>query len=66
MTSVAAPECMDCARLHRAPDATRITCDAFPDGIPAPLIDGDRLHRKPYPGDRGLRFAPRPADPSRP
>jgi len=67
MTTYAAPECMECRHLHRDPNATTNTCDAFPGGIPEPLILGQRLHRKPYPGDHGVRFEPAaPAPSSRP
>lgn len=31
------------------------TCAAFPDGIPAAILEGDD-HRKPWPGDNGIRF----------
>ncbi len=31
-------------------------CVAFPDGIPQEIIDNEFDHRKPYPGDRGIRF----------
>ncbi len=34
-------------------------CAAFPDGIPAEIFTGLRDHRKPYPGDKGIRWEPR-------
>lgn len=37
---------------------TQQVCDAFPDGIPEELLVGDVDHRKPYPGDNGIRFEP--------
>lgn len=48
--------CSHCANKH--PDMP--TCRAFPEGIPMPLLDGERDHRAPYPGDFGIRYQPNP------
>jgi hypothetical protein len=45
------PICWDCR--HYRTDAS---CSAFPDGIPAEILDSEADHRRPYPGDRGIRF----------
>ena len=40
-------------------------CDAFPGGIPGPLLSGYYGHETPYPGDCGIRFEPALAPPRR-
>lgn len=35
------------------------TCAAFPDGVPKQIQRGDFDHANPFPGDNGIRFAPR-------
>lgn len=47
------PICLGC--LHYRPGAS---CDAFPKGIPQPIIQSKADHRQPFAGDRGVRFAP--------
>lgn len=54
MTTVAAPECLECKHLYDD-EKPGLRCAAFPDGIPEPIIFG-RSHREPYPEDNGIRF----------
>ena len=55
-------QCVDCRHYHRIPRGERHdqprTCDAFPDGIPEPILYSRHDHREPYPGDHGIRFTP--------
>ena len=55
--SATLPACVACQRLGVGP-AGNWACRAFPDAIPAPLLEGRIDHREPYPGDRGIRFEP--------
>jgi hypothetical protein len=36
----------------------RVVCAAFPDGIPKDISYGENDHRKPFPGDHGIRYEP--------
>lgn len=45
-----------CDSCRHRRDAT--TCAAFPRGIPVAILTGDADHRKPYPGDHGIRYEP--------
>lgn len=61
--------CLDCVHLRGLldvpppasrydTDTARQTCAAFPRGIPEPILLGEADHRRPYPGDHGIRFTP--------
>jgi hypothetical protein len=55
------PICLRCRYVHPRPGPDPLCCDAFPDGdgIPREILLSEVDHRKPYPGDRGIRFEPR-------
>lgn len=66
MTSPTQPLCWTCKHLNE--NAPGMTCAAFPDGIPEPIILSDADHKKPYKGDNGIQYEPledgAPADPA--
>lgn len=59
MTIGRAPECLRCAHFDNSPNATKLSCAAFPDGIPERVYMSEVLHHEHLPGDHGLLFTPR-------
>ena len=55
MTTGPSPICMDCRHLTWD-KGEPVTCRAFPAGIPEDIFLNGFDHRKPYPGDHGIRF----------
>jgi len=52
------PQGHKCARL-RSTVPGRWACQAYPRGIPTPIVLGEVNHSQPYKGDKGLRYKPR-------
>jgi len=48
-------QCFKCSHYQRGGAGP---CPAFPKGIPVDIMLGKFDHRKPYPGDKGIRFEP--------
>jgi len=58
MTTGPAPICMWCTHLRQDKTDWPPACDAYPHGIPEPIMDSDVDHRQPYDGDGGIQFEP--------
>ncbi len=52
MTTVSPPICLYCKHLRK----DGLTCEAFPERIPQTILESEHDHRKPYNGDKGIRF----------
>jgi hypothetical protein len=53
---------MSCSRLNRG--ANRLSCTAFPAGVPDAIWKSQVDHRKPFEGDHGLQFEQDPSKPA--
>jgi hypothetical protein len=50
------PQRFECIHLDRSGDFSILRYRAFPAEIPVPIQMNKHDHRKPYPGDHGIRF----------
>lgn len=51
------PLCLICARSNSQGEMP-VTCEAFPDGIPASILSGEDIHTSSVKGDNNLVFKP--------
>ena len=59
------PICLRCRHLQmNRIGKSAWTCAAFPTGIPDSILTMKNDHRKPYPGDHGIRFEQRAEAPT--
>lgn len=50
-------QCITCKHYEGANSRTsKITCAAFPGGIPYEIISGQHDHKEAFKGDNGIRF----------
>lgn len=59
MSPMALPICLGCKHLLPYEDQKN-ACRAFPEGIPLKVLIGEASHLRPYPGDHGIQFEPKP------
>lgn len=53
---IASPTCFYC--IHHSDIMSERKCEAFPDGIPLEIWNGQNDHSEPFPGDNGIQFQP--------
>lgn len=46
-------QCLECVHY-----LGEVECEAFPEGIPTPIITGEVDHAEPYEGDNDIQFEP--------
>ena len=54
---VISPICLGCEHFNTL-DNDKLSCKAYPDGIPKEIITSEHDHTKPFKGDNGIRFEP--------
>ena len=50
--------CVNCKHYNTDRTAKKLTCAAFPDGIPTAILTNLADHRREYKGDHGIRYEP--------
>lgn len=60
--TIGIPLCASCKRFNHD-DTKRVSCEAYPKGVPSEIILWRHDHRRPYPGDGGLLYEHDPKSP---
>lgn len=50
--------CHRCIYFRYSSAERGVLCEAFPDGAPIEIVNGEVPHTEPYEGDSGLQFTP--------
>lgn len=58
MPSGPIPICYEC-KHKTSKSREKMTCKAFPDGVPLEILISSHDHHNPYPGDNGIQFEPK-------
>ena len=58
MPSYEPPICLKCAHYDWE-DQEKMSCKAFPKGIPKAITQGEHDHKVPYKGDKGIQYRAR-------
>lgn len=58
MSRILISPCQSCRHYAQDSSGELLTCEAFPEGIPEPILSGELDHRRPFPGDQGIRYEP--------
>lgn len=56
MSIIIPEQCRRCVHLNTEQN---YRCSAFPDGIPADILQMQHDHRQPHPGDQNIRWEPK-------
>ena len=59
------PQCFGCRHFDDTAPRGIFRCDAYPTEIPTPILISEHDHKRPYPGDHGIHFEPKPTPPAK-